>query len=197
MAKLKLGDAIPEDCTEVDHLAIAMLSGTGGTLARIAGSGVTAQGKLLRASRRSDYITAFDAVDLGVCEEFHTFCMSNQPLFLALEESGAPPASFLWLCAVLNFGRIWLGHQFNPGGLPNNGDMITLTGVPVLGGFDVNGTWTLSGKTPQTAPKTLCGTGGLTATSISQYVFGGSTDPGDSYFAVEENGCDFNAINIV
>ncbi len=92
---LKPGDIVPTDCEQVDHLPPEQLALAGdGTLAEVPGSGVTAKGKLFLRSRKQDYIDAFAAHGLTICEDFHPFDEAKAPLRLAL--SGAIATLFIW-----------------------------------------------------------------------------------------------------
>lgn len=86
---LKPGDAVPAECTAVDNLPLRQLADANGALAEVAGSGVTAAGKLLLASRKQDYISAFAAQGLTICDDSnHPFAAASKVLSLRLQQSG-------------------------------------------------------------------------------------------------------------
>lgn len=85
MAKLKSGDSVTSECTEVDALPITALQSDGGTLKAIEGEGVTQKGKLLLSSRKDDYIAAFAEQGLTICEDNHDFATLSEVTRLHLK----------------------------------------------------------------------------------------------------------------
>jgi uncharacterized delta-60 repeat protein len=91
------GDTITGTCQQVGNLVPRQLQlDGGGKLAKATGSGFTGAGKLLLASRKSQYKAAFLAMGLTICEDFHPFDKANAPLRLALEKVAGSAEAYLW-----------------------------------------------------------------------------------------------------
>lgn len=66
---LRLGDALPAECTPVTDLVPGLLAVPEGVLVEVPGTDETGRGKLLLASRAADYVAAFAAQGVTVCED--------------------------------------------------------------------------------------------------------------------------------
>lgn len=96
MVLLKVGDTIPDDCTQVGNIPLQALTESGGILTlNPTPNPEMSSGFPLLASEKTDY--EFDINSTGgmqVCEDLGSFCIAGFPLMMALNKTTVAPTTF-------------------------------------------------------------------------------------------------------